>query len=914
MATRILAILGFLVMLMTGPARAAFDYENQPIPQNDPGPAPLVETDATVLEDDTLQPLPALPPVRSQMAGEEEGVALDEEGLLRLISPTGYFDYDEENNLIYSRDRSRVEYQGIVLEADRMIFDMNLEEVQADGNVSLTIDEQGMEADSLRFNFNDRSGAAMNARGKLGVMAFKIVDKNGVPSFQQINSEVTLLRDVRLTTDDFPIPMYDIRAREALVLSNQRVVMRSAVLRVRGVPVLYLPYFSRSLSGAFPWYMKFGSSDRSGFYGRLGYSFRHEKIVPGADGEPVVASRGHADVHGDFFTERGVGAGVEYSGEFDDQQHMNRTEIYGLSDSERELEDEEDTSLRWQALLRHRSELARRMYLQLNADGVSDPEVYYDVLDSFGELERGRIPERSARAALTINREQWLGRIRMEVKDRIGRDRYTNFADPNDNNRDFDVQPGIRDKDDEGISRDRWGRVSMRAPEINLLTNYIRLAQSNFYYRAQLNLFNSLDRGLNIVSDDDFTARNVNDAILYRGNDIDSFVQGADFYQNLMHVYRFNERVTWTNKVGAGVGMAQRLDDDEPMVDGSRGFTDGGRLINPGRGVNSGYYDGLYFADERTFHPGWGDELYSPDDISSGFGYADFQSRFNARLTNALNAWVRYTVRGTNEDYIGDWYASLGDQSIRTDLYDFPLRTHWIDAGLDYALLYPNINMYTRGGRNLIGEGELWPSEVMWYYTPLGLGYRSPENTVTADGAFTFLEQQYYHPSDPRAFQSQQMRWAGDIKYRDPSDIWWVGLAAAWRNNFSDSLDDEDDTTLFEEGDNRFEISPSFGTRVGPKWTVVGSTTYDSRLSAFEGARFSLNRDLHNALLSFRIRLREEIFSQKDREDEGSGLMGNLDVGFTLQPKLPQQQAPLGSPERKTIDRRFRSSRLELEG
>lgn len=922
MRFRILALSCF-ILLSAGSIWPAFDYENQPT--ETPLPAdeipPLGDVPAA---QDTLQPLeaspqlPALGPIEEPSAmAQEEDLSLDDEGLLRLISPTGYLDYDEENNLIYSRDRSRVEYQGIVLEADRMIFDMNLQEVQAEGNVILTLDEQRIETQTLRFNFKDRSGAALNAGGKMGVFAFRIEDKNGIPSFQQINSDVTLIRDISLTTDDFPIPMYDIQAKEAIILSNERVLLRSATLRVRNVPVFYLPYYSRSLRGAFPWYFKFGTGDRTGVYGRIGYSYYHQRLEPSPtdDDEMIIASRGHLDVHADYLEKRGPGAGADYSYERDDGQDRGRIELYALSDSERELEDEEDDPLRWQASLKHRSQMSRSIYMQLNADAVSDPEVYYDILDNFGEFERGRIPERSARAALTMNREQFIGRIRVEVKERIGRNRFTDFSDPNSDNRDFDVQPGDRDKDDEGISKDRWGLVGAKAPEINLLTNYMRIAQSNFYYRAQLNLFNSLDRGLNIVESDDFFADEIDAGFPYDGEDYDTFVQGADFYQNLMHVNRINERVTWINKVGGGIGMAQRLDDGVDMVDGSNGFAPEGQLNNPGTGPASGYYDGVYFTDPRTFHAGWSDELFSYDDISDGFGYADLESRLNARFTDALDGYARYSVRGTSEDYIGDWYASLGDQSIRSDLYDFPLRNHWIDAGLNYNLLYPDMTLYTSGGRNLTGESELWPNEILWYYTPIGTSYRSPEKTVTANAAVTFLEQQYYHVDDPRAFTSQQLRWGGNVRYRDPSEMWWVGLAAAWRSNMDEALNDDDDTSLFEEGDDRFELSPSFGTRIGPKWTVVGATTYDSRLSTFEGARFHFNRDLHDALLSFRLRLREEVFNPQDREDEGQGdLLNNMDFGVSIQPKLPQQQAPLGTPQRTTLDHRFRSTKLELEG
>jgi len=882
---------------------------------NSNSPAPLSPEESAILQaPPSTEPIAPLAPA-PQLAGEE--TMLDQSGLFRLISPTGYLDYDEQNNLIYTREHAKVEYQGMSLEADRMIFDMNLQEVQAEGNVTLVLNGQTVQAEAMRFNFKDKSGLAMNAHGQMGVLRFSISDKSGHPSFQQVSPDVSVIRNIGVTTDDFPIPMYELRAKEATVLQNKRVLLKSVRLIVRGVPVMYLPYYSRSLQGSVPWFVQFGTSSRSGVFARLGYTYHHERLVPSMteDGKTVIDSKGRARVWADYYSRRGLGAGADYDYMFGQGRHDGHAELYTVpSDSARNVRNE-DTSSRWEALMHHRSLLSRGLYLQLNVDAVSDPEVYYDLLDNFNNLERGRVPERGGSAALTLNREDYIARIRMEIKDRIGRDRFSDFSDPNDNNRDFDVEPGQRDKDDQGISRDRWGRVSLKAPEINIASNYIRLARSNFYYRAQLNLFNNLDRGLNIVSNGDFTARDADYNALYDGHDPDAMVQGLDFYNNIMHVHRFSDRVTWTNKVGVGAGVAQRTSEDEDMVDGSRGFADSGVLINPGTGSSSGYYDGLYFTDPRTFHIGQSDALFSYDDVQPGFAYADYESRLQARITDALNANVRYTGRATSGDYLGDWYARLGDQSFRTDLYDFPLRTNWLEASLDYSLFYPNINLYTRGGRNLTSTGDLWPNEMLWYYTPIGASYTSPDQSIIAGSALTFLEQQYYYPTDPRAYTSKQVRWGNDIEYRDPGEQWWLRLATAWRNNLNQSLNDTDSTSLFEEGDNRFEISPSFGTRVGPKWTVVGSTTYDSRLSALDGASFSFNRDLHDALLGFRIRLREEVFSRQDRQDEGKGgSLNNLDLSVSISPKLPQQNAPLGRTRRSTLDQRFRTSRLEFEG
>src|SRR5690606_28348544 len=97
---------------------------------------------------------------------------------------------------------------------------------------------------------------------------------------------------------------------------------------------------------------------------------------------------------------------------------------------------------------------------------------------------------------------------------------------------------------DEGIASNRYGRVSERLPHLRVSTNRMRLWTLPLWYHMDLNVFNNLDKGLNVVGTED-----------------DSFVRGFDLYQSISHLVKFTERYTWLTKFGVGVGVAEREDD-----------------------------------------------------------------------------------------------------------------------------------------------------------------------------------------------------------------------------------------------------------------------------------------------------------------------------------------------------------------
>jgi hypothetical protein len=400
-----------------------------------------------------------------------------------------------------------------------------------------------------------------------------------------------------------------------------------------------------------------------------------------------------------------------------------------------------------------------------------DPELYDEVLDVFRNDERKRVMERRGRTALTWTRDQYVARLLVEVKDRIGRDRITDFSDPRDNDKDFDVQPDlpVNDRDAEDINTNRWGRVTERMPQITAETIWLRMWNLPLYYHTDLNLFNNLDKGINTVDRED-----------------DAWVQGGDWYHALLWRWKISPRYTALTQVGGGAGAAVRdqQDFDFDYVDDY---------------FDDGYYPpldlpdvegGLDFTDRDTFLIG--EEPFNPDQIKDGFGYGDFKERLHARFTDALIGDLIYRYRATTDDFLGDWYAEMGDKWVRSDLYNFRLRENNIEAILRYVLAHPRLTVFLRAYQNLVGEDDLFPQELVSSYGT-GAYWSNDSGTFQIGPSVGFSERQIRHPSDPDSYIDSYLHYGLSAGYRPLSDLWWTKLALSYRQGLSRSNGDNHD-------------------------------------------------------------------------------------------------------------------------
>ncbi len=828
-----------------------------------------------------------------------------------LMESTDYLDFDEEHHQIYGHGRVTARYGAYKLEADRMLVDTLLKEVQAYGNVVLTTPQDHVEAESMWLSTETGQGVAYNARGRSGAFYFlgDPFKADGKTTFRQLSREESYLKDASFTTCDFPVPHYRLRAKEFTIMANDRVFARNVVLYIHETPVLWLPYFTYALREANPWGFTLGSDTKLGSFVRVWYDYYQAHYTPSAvDDETMEAtSKMRARLYTDWFSKRGKGLGLNLTYAFDKGRHQGEFKGYGLSDSDRNVDPTGRYSINWY----HRSRLAEGFSWLLDVDYQSDPEIFYDVLDrmrSRNEQRRDRLPERRVGTALEWTTDDFFAGLRVEIKDRIGRDRITNFAEPLDNDFDYDrgynnerfvrlappatigtvpvpydgiyTDPtSIKDeKLDDGLDPKRYGRVTERLPEMRVSSNRMRLWTLPLWYHVDLRVFNNLDKGLNTVSTKD-----------------DSYVTGFDLYQSLSHLLKFCERYTLLTKVGFGFGVAERQDDSFNL-DFPAGATfpfvyDGQRIGDTITGVT--------FLDRDTFLVG--KRKFSLKNVQPAFVYGDIDSRFNARITEALTAWIRYRYREGTKDSLGEFYEGIGSRKSRDDLFDFRLREHWIEAGLDYKLLYPNLNASFSLGNNLQGRSDITPNELL-RYANLGVNWSNVRNTVVVGGGISVQERQMRDPTDPNEFQQRSLATYVGATHRPVHNRYYSRLTIYQTNpqnndplgvSGRDILDTRDETV----------IDFSHGHKIGSKYLAEYAIRHRSRDKGSSEQYFRLSRDFHDIIGGIELKVEDKGLSK----DEESGTKKDYQIRLSFKLK---QSIDKGAMPTKRVDTLFTRSKL----
>ncbi|MDX2176646.1 MAG: hypothetical protein SF028_09250 [Candidatus Sumerlaeia bacterium] len=790
---------------------------------------------------------------------------------IRIVPGEGMF---VEENVAYARGRTTIFYDDRRLIADRIILDLVTLEAQAYGDVLFVGEKEEVRADSARYNFRRNEGIAFGVDGRYDALYFKSVwdEEAKGPSMRRISENEALFRGSQFTTCDFPVPHYYITAKEVTLVPEHKVFFREMTLWVRGVPVLYLPFYSRGFEPS-PWSFQFGYNTRLGAFARLGYRYVHRLRTPDWENPSVYRTRstGTLDAFADYFSGAGEGAGITYRYRLANDRHLGYMRIYGLRDRVRDLsvdefdaddtfregEDRDDGGDRWVYRHRHNTMLGRTIF-QADVDWLSDPDLYVDVLDRFEDFEeqRGRVIDRRVRFAGTYLREDWLARIMFDRRERVGRDRYTDFQEPYDDDRDLELRPVTRNRDDRGISSARYG-VVREAYSGRVASNLVKLWNIPIYARLETNAFQALDSGFNSLDDAD-----------------DTTVNGADLYGSLTNRIRLGERVTWTNTVGVGAGVYER--EDERLVPR--------RLLRP---TGTTTIDGQRFADEDTIFLGDGTKTLSSTDIEPGYLWADYRSRLNARFTDTLEGSLTYTFRQGTEDSLGEFYERAGRVEAAEDVYDFKTSRHWVEALLDYYLLYPNINVFLGGGYNLQSGDDITANERL-YYANLGTNYRNDSKEFDVLSLVSYQTRQLRDRSDPNNFEQGTVGYTLQTQYVPLNGRWWTLL----RLTAETKLDDDPLVSSNEDFDeNRDKIRGDFifGGKVGPKHILELQTAFDSELAGgWRRIGLLFRRDLHDAELALfgGVVNRQKENANVD-DDRNESQPTELEVRGTLKFKLP---------------------------
>ncbi len=798
-----------------------------------------------------------------------------------------------EGNVAYGEGRTTVDYEEFTMEADKMVIDLTSGNISAEGNVIFEGPTEFVRAERGKFNLYTSEGAAFGLDGQQSDFYFKAIwdeEKNG-PSFRQIDEQTSIFRGSYVTTSSFPKPQYYIASQEIFFVKNERVFFKNPVLWVRGVPVMWLPYYSRSLTGGSPWSFEFGYGTEFGAYGRLGYRYIHQHKVPSFDDpeEYVTRSHGQLDAFLDWYSRRGTGFGGRYTYQINEGQHVGYVEAYGIRDRERDLEaqgqEPEDEEERW--VYRHRNNsqiIENNLYLQFDIDEVSDPDVYTDFLDRWavdGDFERGRMFERGMEGAITYRDDNMIARVGAEQKERLGRDTYQDPSEPGSD--DLDFEPDLlfllptdpmdpeydpiveEDFDEDGIARNRFGRVRENVYG-KLASRMLNIAGQNpLYVDGNARAFNSLDKGLNPVDTSD-----------------DTRVRGADIFGQVTHRLRFGERTTWLNSVGAGAASYKREDsillpeddiNEAAIKTGEDMFTiiPPEQMTYPELGEGEEYViPDARFADEETLILGGeGTSTVSFNDADNTYYFGQLDSRLSHRFTEFLQAYIRYFIREGTDDSLGEVYERMGYQEAFEDVHDFYTNRHFVEGNASYFLRYPNIIVSVLARENLQSGEDIYPNEQLRLVSS-GITYISQERDFRAQIITFYEERQIRDRDDPNNYEQPTLGGNIVLRYFPKHYRYWAQLITSWSHRLEEDPVQQSAQVRrrFDEEDTEFIIEPTIGRQFGPKYKVQVGGRYNTRYQIWDEAGITIIRDLKDAEFGIFMGVTNNENAAREKEDE----------------------------------------------
>jgi len=137
--------------------------------------------------------------------------------------------------------------------ADEVEVYQELNVMKARGHVSYIDGAERISADRVEFNMKTKLGTFWNAQGIMGIAGKadprSILGATEADAFffgeeiEIIGPQKYRLKNGQFTTCVQPTPRWDLKAANVVIVKDRRAVMRNVVMRIKGVPVMYLPWF-----------------------------------------------------------------------------------------------------------------------------------------------------------------------------------------------------------------------------------------------------------------------------------------------------------------------------------------------------------------------------------------------------------------------------------------------------------------------------------------------------------------------------------------------------------------------------------------------------------------------------------------------------------------------------------------------
>ena len=207
-------------------------------------------------------------------------------------------DYNGETYTYTAKGKVKIKKDSTTVEADEMTYSDVSSDVTAEGNVVYEDPDVRIRAKRAELNLETKTGVLYEAEVYSKKDNYHItgaeIEKTGETEYE--------LKSASFTTCDAPLPAWCFKGSDVNAIVGDRLKAKNVTFDIEGLPVLYSPYFSSSLS----------RDRKTGFLiPRLGY-IKSKGIHVEQPFYWAISDNMDATLIGDFYAKRGVGEGIEY--------------------------------------------------------------------------------------------------------------------------------------------------------------------------------------------------------------------------------------------------------------------------------------------------------------------------------------------------------------------------------------------------------------------------------------------------------------------------------------------------------------------------------------------------------------------------------------------------------------------------
>lgn len=207
-------------------------------------------------------------------------------------------EYFNEGKKYVAKGSVKIEQEGTTIQADEITFYEETSDALAEGNVRYEDGLSDVKADRAEINFERKTGKLYGAeifhKKDNMHLSGRVIEKRGENYYYS--------PEAKFTTCDAPVAAWCFRGKEVDVVIGQRLKAKNVTFKIKGLPVLYTPYFLAPIiterqTGFLPPTVSYGRS--RGLSLQIPFFWA---ISENRDATLVL------DVH----SRRGIGKGLEY--------------------------------------------------------------------------------------------------------------------------------------------------------------------------------------------------------------------------------------------------------------------------------------------------------------------------------------------------------------------------------------------------------------------------------------------------------------------------------------------------------------------------------------------------------------------------------------------------------------------------